>query len=363
MKPEAIKILFLVLYPVNHAPSQRFRVELFLPYLRSEGYEYRINSFYDEKTWRSLYNGGNIIQKFWGVCKGYFKRWMTVLFTLRKYDFIFIPRGAAPLGPPLFEWIITKIFQKKLIYDFDDAIWIPNTGKENKLVAWFKASWKVKYICKWSYKVVGGNDYLCTYAKKFNQQVVKIPTCVDTENQHNRIKNQQTEKIVIGWTGSHSTLIFTKQIIPALNDVYSSHPFEFIVIANKPPEYSLPYLKYIPWDSATEVEDLLKMNIGVMPLENDPWCEGKCGFKIIQYLSLGIPAVASPIGVNAKIIDERENGFLCKTKEEWIQALTKLIEDETVRTQMGKNGREKIQKYYSVKSQITTFLQLFHLNV
>ncbi|MEZ5034140.1 MAG: glycosyltransferase family 4 protein [Chitinophagaceae bacterium] len=360
MKPKSIKILFLVLYPVGYAPSQRFRVELFLPYINKEGYEYSVNSFYDERTWRSLYNGGNLIQKFWGVCKGYMKRWITVLFSLRKCDFVFIPRGAAPIGPPVFEWMIAKVFRKKIIYDFDDAIWIPNTGKENKLASWFKASWKVKYICRWAYKVVGGNDYLCAYARKYNRQVVKIPTCVDMDNQHNRLKNQQTDKIVIGWTGSHSTLIFTEQIIPVLNELYKTHLFEFIVIANKEPGYKLPYLKFIPWNSTTEIEDLLKISIGVMPLINDPWCEGKCGFKIIQYLSLGIPAVASPIGVNTKIIDDGENGFLCQTKEEWVKALTILITNESLRIQMGKNGREEIVKMYSVQSQLPHYLKLFN---
>lgn len=363
MEKDKMKILFLVPYPLKLAPSQRFRVELFLPYLQNSGYEFNIQPFLEEATWNNIYSGGRFLKKLWGVIKGFAKRWFIVFFSLYKYDFVFIHREAAPIGPPIFEWIIAKVLRKKIIYDFDDAIWIPNTGKENKLASWFKATWKVKYICKWAYKVVGGNDYLSDYAKKYNYQVVKIPTCVDTEHQHNKIKNQQTEKIVIGWTGSHSTLPFMEQILPALDEVYKKHCFEFIVIANRAPAFQRHYVKYIPWKAGTEVEDLLNINIGVMPLENDPWCEGKCGFKIIQYLSLSIPAIASPIGVNSKIIENGVNGFLCKTVEDWINALTTLITNKELRSQMGKIGRQKIIDYYSLQSQLPVFLNLFQSDV
>ena len=282
-----------------------------------------------------------------------------VLFDLGKFDFVFIHREAAPIGPPVFEWIISTVFRKKIIYDFDDAIWIPNTSNVNRIASWFKAFWKVKYICKWSYKVVGGNDYLCAYARLFNKQVIKIPTCVDTVNRHNRLKNQLTEKIIIGWTGSQSTLKFLEPVTPVLKSLKDKFDFEFVIIADKAPSFDLPFAKFVQWNEVTEIEDLLQLNIGVMPLDNDPWCEGKCGFKLIQYLSLGIPAVASPIGVNKNIIEEGVNGYLCNNSEEWIKALTSLIKDESLRRQMGKDGREKMVTNYSIQSQTSNFLNLF----
>lgn len=362
MKDKATHILFLVPYPMKHAPSQRFRVELFLPELHKAGITYTIQSFLDEQTWDVLYKGGGFISKVWGVTKGFARRWKMVLSGLSGYDFVFIHREAAPLGPPVFEWIISKALRKKIIYDFDDAIWIPNTSKENKLVSWIKAFWKVKYICKWAHKVVGGNDYLCEYARSFNKQAVKIPTCVNTVNGHNRLKDQHTDKIIIGWTGSHSTMKFLDEIVPVLGELQTKYGFEFIVISNKPPAFELRSLRFIPWKEETEIGDLLQLNIGVMPLEKDPWCEGKCGFKLIQYLSLGIPAVASPVGVNTVIIEDGKNGFLCETKEEWGRALSFLIEQEQSRFQMGKAGRDTIEKEYSIRSQAEKFLSLFSLN-
>ena len=359
MKTDKVKVVFLVPYPMRLAPSQRFRVELFLPELDKANIDYHLQSFIDEKTWHHLYNGGGFFQKSWGVIKGFARRWKLVLFGLGKFDFVFIHREAAPIGLPIFEWIISKVFRKKIIYDFDDAIWIPNTSKVNRVASWFKAFWKIKYICKWSYKVVGGNDYLCNYARSFNKQVIKIPTCVDTVNRHNRLKNQQTAKIIIGWTGSQSTLKFLEPVIPVLEAIRKRFDFEFIIIADKAPSFELPFSRFVLWNEATEIEDLLQLNIGVMPLDNDPWCEGKCGFKLIQYLSLGIPAIASPIGVNKIIVDDGVNGYLCSNKEEWIKALTTLVEDESLRSQMGMDGREKVLKNYSIQSQTSNFLNLF----
>jgi glycosyltransferase involved in cell wall biosynthesis len=362
MKDKAAHILFLVPYPMKHAPSQRFRVELFLPELDKAGITYKVQSFLDEQTWDVLYKGGGFVSKAWGVIKGFARRWKIVLTGLSGFDFVFIHREAAPIGPPVFEWLISKIFRKKIIYDFDDAIWIPNTSKENKLVSWIKACWKVKYICTWADKVVGGNDYLCEYARSFNKQVVKIPTCVDTVNGHNRLKDQHTDKMIVGWTGSHSTMKFLDEIVPVLEELQAKYEFEFVVISNKPPAFELPLLRFIPWKEETETEDLLQLNIGVMPLEKDPWCEGKCGFKLIQYLALGIPAVASPVGVNTLIVEQGKTGFLCEVKEEWSKSLAFLIEQEDKRTLMGKLGRNKIENEYSISSQSVKFAALFSLN-
>ncbi len=353
-------ILFLVPYPLHRAPSQRFRVELFFPILEQNNIHYKVKSFIDEATWNILYQNGSTLQKVWGILKGFLRRIKTVLFTVPYYDYIFIHREASPIGPPIFEWVISKLWRKKIIYDFDDAIWIPNTTKENKLVNWIKAFWKVKYICKWAYKVVGGNDYLCNYARKYNSNVVLIPTCVDVVNQHIGLKDQRTSKVVIGWTGSHSTMVFLNSILEVLQKITREFNTETIIISNKAPQFHLDNMRFIPWNESSEINDLLQMNIGIMPLEDDPWCEGKCGFKLIQYLSLGIPSIASSIGVNKEIIEEGINGFLGSTKEEWYNALSVLIRDEKLRVKMGIAGKEKVVAKYSIQANAGSFLGLFN---
>lgn len=354
------KVLFLVPYPVRHAPSQRFRVELFEPELQAAGVAYTIAPFMDKDTWNVLYKNGSITQKAWGIAKGYFKRLKTVLFDVPKYDYIFIHREAAPLGPPIFEWLIAKLWRKKIIFDFDDAIWIENTSHENKLAALLKAAWKTKNICKWSYKVAGGNNYLCNFAQQYNNNVVLLPTCVDMQRMHKGEKQHQNGQVTIGWTGSHSTLKYLDDVIDVLQELEEKYNTRFLVIANKQPDLPLKNWEFIKWEEQTEVADLLKIDIGIMPLKADAWSEGKCGFKLIQYLSLGIPAVANPVGVNSIIIEEGINGFLCQQKEDWITALTTLVEDVNKRASFGKKGKEKMQASYSIAAQKDTFLQLFH---
>jgi glycosyltransferase involved in cell wall biosynthesis len=358
--PPSKKILFLVPYPISQAPSQRFRVELFFPELEKAGFDYRVQSFLDQSTWNNLYRGGGFFSKSWGVLKGFARRWKIILFGLKQFDYVFVHREAAPVGPPVFEWLVSRVYRKKMIYDFDDAIWIPNTSKENFFAGWIKSFSKVRRICKWSYKVVGGNDYLCDYARRYNSNVVKIPTSVDTVSQHNLLKDQDNGKIAIGWTGSHSTMKFLDLVLPVLQTLRQKFSFEFVVISNKAPAFNLEGLRYIPWNEETEVKDLLEMNIGVMPLENDPWGEGKCGFKIIQYLSLGIPAVASPVGVNKQIIDENVSGFLCETLPEWEDALATLLADPGKRKEMGLAGRRKIEREFSLEVQRGRFVGLFN---
>ncbi|MBS1773713.1 MAG: glycosyltransferase [Bacteroidetes bacterium] len=355
------KVLFIVPYPPRLAPSQRFRVELFEPYMQESGIQYTIAPFMDEKTWGILYKNGSAIQKALGIVKGFIKRFKTVLFDVPKYDYVFVHREASPLGPPIFEWMIAKLWRKKMIFDYDDAIWLPNnsTTVANKFAAFFKAVWKIKYICKWSYKVVGGNQFLCDFGRLHNNNVVFIPTCVDMDRMHNTVKEHSEHKITVGWTGSHTTMFYLDMIEKPLRELQQELDFTFLVISNKSPELQLKDWQFIPWREATEIEDLLKMDIGIMPMIANQWSEGKCGFKLIQYLSLAIPAVASPVGVNKVILEEGINGYLCDTPADWKESLKKLITDINLRKQMGAAGYKKMQAQYSIRSQKDKFLNLF----
>ena len=356
MKPT---ILFLLPYPLHKAPSQRFRVEAFFNLLHQQGITYKTAEFLSASAWKVLYQKGSTLQKAAAIIKGFIKRLFIVLFTAYKYDYIFIHREAAPLGPPVFEWLLAKVFRKKLIFDFDDAIWIPNTSESNKIASYVKCFWKVALICKWSYKVSAGNAYLANWAKQHHSKVVINPTCVDMVGRFNQLKKQETNKLVIGWTGSHSTLKYLDELVPVLQNLETKHHFEFLVICNQPPLFQLGSLRFIKWQESTEIKDLLNINIGVMPLVNDTWSEGKCGFKLIQYLALGIPAVASPVGVNKEIITEGGNGFLCTTKDEWTAALEGLLTNAPLRTNLGVAGHQKIAQQYSIESNAANFLSLF----
>jgi glycosyltransferase involved in cell wall biosynthesis len=351
-------IYFIVPYPLGQAPSQRFRFEQYFPALREQGYNLEIHPFLDEKTWGIVHKEGGFIQKAVGIFKSFLRR-IRLLFRVSKSDILFIHREAAQVGPPFLEWILVKLLHKKYIYDFDDAIWLPNYSESNARFHRLKAYWKVKFLFKWAEKIVAGNAYLASYAQQFNPNVQVIPTTIDTIHHHNMVCNHANEIPIIGWTGSHTTLHYLEMIVPIIAELEKVYTFHFLVICNEKPNFNLQSLRYIPWNKDTEIHDLSQITIGIMPLQNDPWSAGKCGFKGLQYMALEIATILSPVGVNKTIVTENHDGFFADTAEEWKEKLINLLENPPLRNRIGKNARITIENRYSVVSQTTTFLSLF----
>lgn len=407
-----MKILFLAPYPFDHAPSQRFRFEMMLPLLKERKIDYDFVPFLSDQGWRVLYQKGKAWQKLWAILTGFARRKLWMLKAV-KYDLVFIHREVAPLGPPVFEWWLTKVLRKKIIFDFDDAIWLPNTSDENRIAAMLKWHGKTKSICLWAWKVTAGNDYLADFARQYCNQVIVLPTVVDTEvhtlrqapsaargfptaRQDDNLRQapvakgfpsarrgntlrqaqsdtlgqapsvakgfptaRQEDRIVIGWTGSHSTLPYLQEIMPVLQELETYLEFCFLVIADKDPRLPLYNYQFIQWHRDSEIEDLKRMNIGVMPLPDNPWTQGKCGFKLIQYLALEIPAVASPVGVNNKVLQHSVSGYFAQNDDEWVTYLKRLLLDAPLRKKLGQEGRKYIEAHYSLGSQKEAFIGLF----
>lgn len=355
-------VLFVIPYPLTLVASQRFRFEQYFELLKKNGFSVDIHPFFTANQYQKFSGNSSWVTKVLILIGALLKRWL-LLSKASVVDFIFIHREASTVGPPVIEWFITKVLGKKIIYDFDDAIWLTDKITEPRLVKLIRWRSKVAKICKWSYKISCGNDYLASFARKFNNNVVVNPTTIDTMNLH----TQEFTKIdiiskglTVGWTGSASTLKYLNKIESALKMVQQKFKHvSFIIIADREPELNIPSIKYIQWNKQSEVQDLLKINIGIMPLPDDEWTRGKCGFKALQYLALGIPCIASPIGVNKRIIEHNINGFLASTEADWVEYLTRLITDEDLRKHMGVMGRRKIIENYSVTSNEKNFLSLF----
>jgi glycosyltransferase involved in cell wall biosynthesis len=358
MKIKKPIIHFWVPYPVGMAPSQRFRVELFLNDLKKQGFSFRLLTFLDKNAWDILYTPGKGFLKTWGTVKGYFRR-INHLFQSIQADYVFIHREATPLGPPIFEWLLAKVFRKKIIHEYDDAIWIPGGEKISWVKKWAKATWKIKYIIKWSYKIAAGNNFLCEYARQNNSSVFLIPTVVDTASGHYKQRDQHKDnRIVVGWTGTHTTLHNLEIIEGVIPELKKEIDFDFLIISNKPPQFDFDFI-YKQWELISEQDDLLKMHIGIMPSKQGPWFEGKCGFKLIQYHACGIPAIASPTQVNSLITLHNETGFIANNKDEWKIYLKTLITETALRSLMGEAGRRHIEKNYSLNSLLPAFISLF----
>ena len=348
-------------YPQGTGPSQRFRIEQYIPFLE-ERFEVRIFPFWPEKAWEILYKKGYFFMKVIYFLSAFAARF-TALWKARKAEFVYIHREAAPVGGPLFESILSKWMGKKLIYDFDDAIWLPNRSEANRgIVKHVKTHSKVGKICRMAYRVSVCNDFLAKYVLQFRPDVVLLPTTIDTGKLHHPdlFRKEKNEIPVIGWTGSHSTLAQLNIVWDALGKIRAKIPFEFHLISDFFPDTVPEFVKCIPWNKMTEIEDLLKFDIGIMPLYNFEWEKGKCGFKLLQYMALEIPAVASASGMNTKIISDGADGFLVENQtEKWVEKLTALLENQELRQRFGREGRKKIKRYYSVEANREKVLNLF----
>ena len=351
-------ILFITPYPKDVAPSQRFRFEQYLELLEQNDYKIEERSFWSEKGWTLLYEKGNLFAKIAAFISGVFRR-VALLFSIHGFQYVFIHREALPVGPPLIEFIIAKILKKKIIYDFDDAIWLSNTSLQNSLAKGLKFHGKVRHICRWAWKVSCGNLFLADFARQYNPNVCIMPTTIDTSYHLPAKKNTKNTQISIGWTGTHSTTKYLSTMVPLFQKLQEKFSINIIIISNQKPDWDFEAYEFIKWQKEKEIEQLNKIDIGIMPLEDTSWEKGKCGFKALQYMALGIPAVVSNVGVNKAIINHGVDGYLCDSLSEWEQHLSELISDVSLRKSIGDQGRQKVIEFYSVSANETRFLLLF----
>ncbi len=359
------RILYLVPHRLNRSPGQRFRCEQYLNALKEVGFEIAYSNIISEKDDKIFYAKGNYHKKASILIKSFLKRLSDVR-KAKNYDIIFIYREAFMLGTTLFERIL-RTRNALIIFDFDDAIWLNDTSEGNANLNWLKKPSKTSSIIKIADLILAGNSYLANYAKSFNPRFEIMPTTIDTDYHKRKSEIQKKSTICIGWTGTSTTLKHFETIIPALKIIKAKYrnKISFKIIVNFP--YSLPELNIeaTNWSLEKEIDDLLEIDIGIMPLPNDEWSKGKCGFKGLQYMALEIPTIMSPIGVNSEIIKDGENGFLAFTENDWIEKLSILIENENLRNDFGKKGRKTVEEKYSVnvfkKQYVQYFLNLMEL--
>jgi glycosyltransferase involved in cell wall biosynthesis len=337
-----MRVLFIVPYP-KEGPSNRFRVEQYLPYLKERGIGYSLRPFYNSYLYRILYKKGRYAQKIFLVLFFALRRLGDVFKSLR-YDVVFIHREASPFAGYFFESLFRK-FAKTLVYDFDDSIFQKKPLKTEQVIAVADA-------------VIAGNNFLAAYAARLNKNVVILPTCIDTVIYKPRAYAARRNKVVIGWIGTSFTAIY----LDLLRDVYirlhnKFDNIEFRVIGAA---YKIPGVPLIcrEWSLGSEVAELRDFDIGVMPLFDDDWAKGKCAFKIIQYMAVGIPAVASRVGMNVEVIKEDNDGFLVSSQKEWADKLSLLIENSGLRQRMGDAARHKAERLYSVEANKDRFLKI-----
>lgn len=352
------RILFIAQHRPNRSPSQRFRFEQYLSHLADNGYDHEFSFLINAEDDMVLYSKGNLDKKARIMAKSFQKRQNDVK-RLDEFDIVFVQREAFMTGTTLFERKFAKS-KAKLIFDFDDSIWLSNVSDANRKLNFLKDPKKTSRIIKLSDQIIAGNEYLADYARQFNSEVSIIPTTIDTEAY--RPEGESVgDTVTIGWSGSITTIQHFSEAIPVLTRIKEKYGegVKIKVIGDCNYRHEPLGVQGQPWRADTEIADLCEMDIGIMPLPDDEWAKGKCGLKGLQYMALSIPTIMSPVGVNTEIIEHGKNGMLASSTDEWFDALSQLIDDAALRKQIGEAGRQTVEDKYSVHAHVRSYLDVF----
>lgn len=354
------RVLYLTLHRPDRSPSQRFRFEQYIDYLAENGFEPTFSYLLSDGDDKVFYKNGAIIEKVGILLRSSYRRLCEVLYAGR-YDIIYIQRECFMLGTSFFEKRFSKS-RSKLIFDFDDSIWIQNVSDANRKFSFLKNPSKTAEIIGFSDLIFAGNKYLQEYALQFNPKVVVVPTTIDTVEYSPTYRNKELdEPVCIGWSGSMTTIQHFNLAVPFLLKLKERYGDKvvFNVIGDGSFRNDALGIIGIPWIKQDEVAELSKFDIGIMPLPDDKWAKGKCGLKGLQYMALEVPTCMSPVGVNTEIIKDGINGFLPAEEHEWLEKISLLIESRELRERIGKAGRKTVVNSYSVESQKSVYLKQF----
>ncbi len=314
-----MKIIFL-----THSSDQghRFRVEQYFPFLRAHGIE---------PKWQPV---PEVLGERFAVFR-----------ELSSFDIVCIQRR---LFSPL-EFYFIRRRSRRILFDLDDAVMYRSSSAA--IPYSLSRRMKFRWMVRGSDLVTVGNQFLKEEVSKVDRkkEIVLIPTCIDTSLYPRKKSGSRATEFILGWIGTKGNLKYLKRLEPVFERIGQrfSHVRLKIVSNDFYDSSFLPVIKK-PWRLEEENEDLISFDVGLMPLNDDLWSKGKCGLKIIQYLSVGIPVVCSPVGINRDIVEDGENGFWATTVDDWERRLAALIQDRDLRQKMGLAGIATVEKGYSL---------------
>lgn len=355
------KILVLCPYPINCAPSQRLKFEQYYDYFEENGFEVNISSFVTPKFWKILYTNGFFIRKSFYTLLGYLIR-LKDLFRLHSYDVVYIHLWVTPLGPPIFEWMV-KLLAKKIIFDIDDMVFLGHSSRANKKFKVLKGTKKIIFLMRTANHVITPTPLLDKFVRKINSKTTTISSTINTEIY--KLKNFKSfnKPLIIGWSGSHSTSEYLKLLEPVFVELLNKGiEFKVLVIGDSNFSFENKNIptEAISWNLENEVKELSRFDIGVYPLPFERWVYGKTGLKALQYMALGIPTIATAVGVNYTIIKHGQNGFLVENNDvqKWVEYILLIMSDINLARQIGKNARKTVVERYSVEANKQVYLNV-----
>jgi glycosyltransferase involved in cell wall biosynthesis len=321
---------------------------IFLTHSSDQGHRFRVEQYFP-------YLIGHQVEPRWQPLSPTWKERLAIYRALSSFDIVCIQRRL--LSPFEFSWVRRN--SPKILFDIDDAIMYRSSSapRPHSISRWLKFKWMVRG----SDVLTVGNEFLKEEVLKVdrNKKVVLIPTSIDTALYPEKKRFSDDPEFILGWIGTKGNLRYLRTLEPVfevLSRRFSDLKLKIVSNDFYQPLH-LPVIKK-EWRLEDENEDLLSFDIGLMPLGDDLWSRGKCGLKIIQYLSVGVPVVCSPVGINRDIVQPGVNGFWATNDQEWIDHITTLIQNRDLREKMGLNGIRTVEKEYSLPVVAEKFLDV-----
>jgi glycosyltransferase involved in cell wall biosynthesis len=354
---EPLRVLAVATYPLL-AAATRYRLLQYVPLLAEEGVQVDVRTFLSDRVFTGLYDRRRILQTIGGVVAGVGRR-ISDAFHLGHYDLIFVQREAALIGPAVFEWLAQRSLP--MVLDLDDSTYIERPSEVFGIVAkLLKFHGKTARMIPWSDHVVCGNPTIAAYVAKRGIPVSILPTIVDVNVFTPRAESSEDDPLVIGWMGTHSTYAYLRSLIPVFQRLAKTHRFKLRIIGSGREEaIDGVEAEFAAWRLDREVADLQAFDVAVYPIIVDEWAEGKSGFKSIQYLSCGLPFVASPVGVVSQIGVPEETHLEARTDDEWERALSRLLTDAALRRRLRDAGRHYAVERYSTRDSAAQLAGIF----
>lgn len=329
---QSVKVVFLTRYDRSRA-SSRVRVYDYLPHLQRMGFQCQVLPFPPKLT--SVTKMRYLFQALW------FAGWADVVvfqkLVIRKV-FVDLLRRVNP----------------RIVFDFDDALWTPPDAFSHDPQVRALYQVQVRYlhhILTQARCVIAGNYYLARYAMQFASSVHVIPSSVDLERYPLKVTWSDEEKVVFGWIGSPENLVDFKSAQEGLRRFFLQFGAKAMlkIVSTSPLSLDGAPVQFERWELDRDVDFLHSFDVGLMPLNDTERSRGRCGFKAIQYMAVGLPVIASPIGAATEIVEHERTGFLASTAEEWEEALMRLASDKDLRMRLGRAGREKVERLFSIQ--------------
>jgi glycosyltransferase involved in cell wall biosynthesis len=271
---------------------------------------------------------------------------LRLFYQAKSYDAVVIQKKTSFKG---LELGLLRRSNANLVFDYDDAVMFHELEHHQPLSG--KNFRKFLRTLKYCRAVVAGNSFLADFARPNCDRVYILPTPIDTARYRViETGSSPAHRLTVGWIGTPGGFFYLKAIAPAFQALAARYPeMELKIISSEPLELLGVRTTFKRWRLEEEIEDLLSLDIGIMPLSDSLWARGKCGYKILQYMGVGVPVVASPVGVNGEYIRPGENGFLAATLEDWTQCLDTLIQNPAQRRALGLAGRQMVEQRFSLE--------------